>query len=59
MAFEIDQEQCAACGVCVDSCKQGAIIEEGDKYKIIPEKCTDCGDCAEVCPVSCINGEKK
>jgi ferredoxin len=59
MAFKIDQEQCAGCGVCVDTCPQKAIEQDGDKYKINASKCTDCGDCADACPVSCISGEKK
>ena len=59
MAFKIDQEACAGCGVCEGACKVSAISPDGDKYKIDESKCTDCGDCADVCPVSCISGIKK
>jgi ferredoxin len=54
MAYGIDKEQCAGCGVCVDSCKSAAIVQDEDKYMIQAEKCTDCGECADVCPVGCI-----
>ncbi|MFH1368755.1 MAG: 4Fe-4S binding protein [Elusimicrobiota bacterium] len=59
MAFKIDQEACAACGVCESTCKTQAIVQENDKYSILPDKCTDCGECVDVCPVSCISGTKK
>jgi electron transport complex protein RnfB len=59
MAFKIDAEQCAGCGVCESTCKTQAIIPDADKYKILAEKCTDCGECSEACPVSCISGTKK
>lgn len=59
MAFIIDQEQCAKCGVCESTCKFSAISMDGDNYIIDSLKCTDCGDCADACPVSCISGTKK
>ena len=59
MAFKIDKEQCAGCGVCEGACPSKAISQEDDKYAIDPAKCTDCGDCADVCPMSCISGTKK
>jgi ferredoxin len=54
MAFAIDQDQCAGCGVCESSCPTSAIAKDGDKYKIETDKCTDCGSCSEACPMSCI-----
>ncbi|MHB9154059.1 MAG: 4Fe-4S binding protein [Endomicrobiales bacterium] len=59
MAFQIDQEQCAGCGVCESACKTAAICIDGDKYKVEVSRCTDCGDCSEACPMSCIIGTKK
>lgn len=59
MAFKIDADQCAGCGVCEGTCKQGAISQVSDKYGIDAAKCTDCGDCSEACPMSCISGTKK
>lgn len=47
-------EDCTACGTCIDECPVEA-ISEGDIYKIDPELCTDCGACADVCPVEAIH----
>jgi NAD-dependent dihydropyrimidine dehydrogenase PreA subunit len=55
MAYVINDE-CTACGVCLDECPEEA-ISEGDIYVIDPEKCTDCGSCADVCPVEAIHPE--
>jgi ferredoxin len=46
MAYTINQD-CTACGTCIDECPVEA-ISEGDIYKINPEVCTDCGACADV-----------
>ncbi|WP_373799159.1 4Fe-4S binding protein, partial [Bacteroides heparinolyticus] len=44
MAYVINDD-CIACGTCIDECPVGA-ISEGDKYSIDPEACTECGTCA-------------
>lgn len=48
MAYVIN-EDCIACGTCIDECPVNA-ISEGDIYKIDPDACTDCGTCADACP---------
>lgn len=53
MAYVIN-EDCIACGTCIDECPVEA-ISEGDIYHIDPEICTDCGTCAEVCPTEAIH----
>ena len=45
MAYVIN-EDCIACGTCIDECPVDA-ISEGDIYVIDPEICTDCGSCAK------------
>lgn len=55
MAYKINDD-CTACGTCIDECPVEA-ISEGDIYKIDPEVCTDCGACADVCPVEAIHPE--
>lgn len=52
MALMIN-EDCIACGTCVDSCPVGAIVESGDKYKITDD-CTECRACLDTCPVGAI-----
>ena len=52
MAYKINDD-CTACGVCVEECPVEAITE-GDIYKIDADTCTDCGVCVDVCPVEAI-----
>ena len=53
MAYVIN-EDCIACGTCIDECPVNA-ISEGDIYKIDPDTCTDCGTCADACPTEAIH----
>lgn len=53
MAYVIN-EDCIACGTCVDECPVDA-ISEGDIFVIDAEACTDCGTCADVCPTEAIH----
>ena len=53
MAYVINDD-CTACGTCIDECPVEA-ISEGDIYKIDADICTDCGSCADVCPVEAIH----
>ncbi len=53
MAYVINDD-CIACGTCIDECPVGA-ISEGDKYSINPDACTECGTCADVCPSEAIH----
>ena len=52
MALKIN-EDCIACGTCVDTCPLGAIVESGDVYSITDE-CTECRACVDSCPVDAI-----
>jgi len=56
MAFIITSE-CVKCGMCVDVCPVGAIIEGEEQY-IITNTCIQCGQCKEVCPIDAIKGPK-
>jgi len=53
MAYVIN-EDCIACGTCIDECPVNA-ISEGEIYVIDPDACTDCGTCADVCPTGAIS----
>lgn len=57
MSYIINDE-CIACGVCVEECPVEAISEGEDKYVIDPELCTECGACADVCPVGAAQPEE-
>lgn len=53
MAYKIN-EDCVACGTCIDECPVEA-ISEGDIYRIDPDACIDCGACAAACPSDAIH----
>ncbi|HDJ34545.1 MAG: YfhL family 4Fe-4S dicluster ferredoxin [Bacteroidales bacterium] len=59
MALIINDE-CIACGVCVDECPNEAISEGDPIFVINPDRCTECvgfydtPQCVEVCPVDAI-----
>lgn len=55
MAYKISEEDCTACGLCIDECPVEAITAGKDFYVINPDLCTDCGACADVCPVEAIH----
>ncbi len=56
MAHKINDD-CVACGSCVDECPVDAISEGDPIYIIDPEKCTDCGNCVDSCPSDAIEAE--
>ena len=47
-------DECVACGTCVEECPEDAITESGDVFVIDQEKCVECGACVEVCPTDAI-----
>ena len=55
MAYKIDPEKCAACGLCKPECQFEAISEGSPAYTIDPDKCVDCGACAAQCPNEAIS----
>ena len=56
----IDQDSCAACGVCADErCPMDAISEEDGSYSVIAQRCIGCGVCAPTCPTESITLERR
>lgn len=56
VGYQIDEEDCKACGICREECPVSAITgnkEEG--YEIDPEICESCGICEEKCPLGVIS----
>jgi Fe-S-cluster-containing hydrogenase component 2 len=51
----IDQDSCAACGVCADErCPMDAIVETDGSYSVLEERCIGCGVCTPTCPTESI-----
>ena len=51
----VDKGICVACGVCVKTCKKGALSVYRGCYAVVEaEKCVGCGLCAKACPANCI-----
>jgi len=46
-------DECIACGTCVEVCPSESIKAADEKYTIL-DTCTDCGTCVESCPVDAI-----
>jgi Pyruvate/2-oxoacid:ferredoxin oxidoreductase delta subunit len=54
----VDQDQCTACGTCLERCYFGALqTNEEEKAFVVGEKCLGCGLCRVVCPVEAISLE--
>jgi NADH-quinone oxidoreductase subunit F len=51
IAYDIDQEKCKACGICLRACPTNAINKSEDKvFTVVQEKCIKCGACLTACP---------
>jgi anaerobic sulfite reductase subunit C len=49
-----DADKCTSCGICIQACKEGAIVEDDaaeGRPRFVAEKCLHCGDCIRSCPV--------
>jgi Pyruvate/2-oxoacid:ferredoxin oxidoreductase delta subunit len=56
----INQETCAACGVCADErCPVKAIAEKDGGYEVQQDRCIGCGVCASTCPTDSISLNRK
>lgn len=51
----IRQQDCTACGVCMDSCRFDAIRRDDAVYRIDPVACEGCGVCYRICPSKAID----
>ncbi len=51
----INEEECSACGICVDACSESVIEIVGDQAEAVrDEDCTACAACMEECPMGAI-----
>jgi len=46
----INEENCIACGICIEKCPVKAISMQAEKAKINEQECIRCGTCHSVCP---------
>lgn len=62
ISYVIIPEKCTMCGVCLDACKDNAILGEKKTkfaagympFEIVQKRCTKCGECLRVCPEEAI-----
>lgn len=62
MEYIIIPDKCTMCGICLDACKDNAIIGEKKisylsgylPFEIAQKRCTKCGECIKVCPENAI-----
>lgn len=52
--YEITEELCRKCGICVTRFGCPAIFQEGGTFRIDPARCVSCGVCVVVCPFGAI-----
>lgn len=51
----IIEEECSACGICVDACPEGVIELVNDMAEVVSDDdCTACAACMEECPMGAI-----
>jgi len=56
ITYEINEDKCPNCGLCVKACPVGAITPQGKKQPVIldQEKCIKCGSCYDVCKLDAV-----
>ncbi|MBE9512834.1 MAG: NADH-quinone oxidoreductase subunit NuoF [Chloroflexi bacterium] len=59
ITYQIIEEKCPGCGLCVKACPSGAITARGKKEPVVldQEKCIKCGACYDVCKLGAIKVE--
>ena len=54
--LQVRKDLCLGCGICAQSCPQGAISILRDYAEINQRKCNSCGRCVEICHQEAIVG---
>ena len=49
--------RCTACGACLYSCPERALLPAARRPEVINGRCTDCWECIEICPAGAIGLE--
>jgi Pyruvate/2-oxoacid:ferredoxin oxidoreductase delta subunit len=53
-ALTIDA-RCTACGACLITCPEGALLPAPKRPALLSHRCTSCLACVEVCPAGAIS----
>ena len=56
ITYNIDEEKCPECGLCVKACPVEAITSMGKRKPVVldQEKCIKCGACYDVCKLNAV-----
>jgi ferredoxin len=43
-------DTCTACGACLLTCPERALLPAARRPEVVASRCTSCGECIEICP---------
>lgn len=55
---KLETEACIGCGLCLDICRDAALVQEGGKPVIEDNRCISCADCIDCCPTGAWSTER-
>lgn len=47
--------RCTACGACLATCPERALVRAPGRPAVLDDACTACGACIEICPAGAIS----
>ena len=50
MSVLVIDDRCTACGACVVTCPERALVPAPGRPELVADRCTACLGCIEVCP---------
>ena len=48
-------DRCTACGACLSTCPEHALVQAARRPLVVDARCTGCGECVEICPRGAIS----
>ena len=48
-------DRCTACGMCIATCPERALLRAPNRPRVVDALCTSCLACIEICPVDAIH----
>ena len=58
-SINFNENKCKSCGLCINVCKEKALVNVDGLVTYDSNKCVNCGKCTEVCPFEAISVHKK